>query len=680
MSKSVFTPTTSYLARLRAILILIALFFFVGMLSVSISSQGFLKGLQKIYNANEILNESSMSLQSLESSEQNLSKLIENSDYRDVKYAFTASQNLTREHLQRSVFSAKNFPAIEKELVIAQEDLREFDLLANDMFSRFRLIHNRKSKEEFENLKKDLLVAIQYLNDVKEALRSVQIKLKIQSDKEFSSIYQNRFFPLIVGSILSLVFIIFVMVVGLSSAKRLGLYLSNLLKATDAVSKGDLDYQADILERDEFGRITHEFNQMVQSLKEKEERIKQTVDRVSRLQSITASFSEALSSEQVTDVIFRQAFEALGSDNGAIGILDHKTMELNLKRMKGFGDDIHAWNTFSLNEPTPMSDAVRTQQVIVLRSYKEIVEHYPQFQTTNVLETTNALTSLPLMVGSELIGGISFGFKNEREFLPEDIEFLLALARQCSQALHRAQLYEDARSAILIRDEFLSIASHELRTPLTPLKLQLQNMSRQAKRGLLKEMSDDQLLKMINSSERQVGRIASLVEDLLDVSRISAGKLTLNREQFNLAEMVEEVINNYSQQLQEINSHILKKLDPSISGSYDRVRIEQVFINLLTNAAKYAPGRPIHVTLYREGNDAHLCVRDEGHGIKAQDQARIFDRFERVKDKDNVGGLGLGLYISRQIVEAHQGTIRVESPNNQGATFIVILPIDTSHT
>ena len=139
--------------------------------------------------------------------------------------------------------------------------------------------------------------------------------------------------------------------------------------------------------------------------------------------------------------------------------------------------------------------------------------------------------------------------------------------------------------------------------------------------------------------------------------------------------MVEEVVSHYTHQLKEILSTVDVKADPNIEGSFDRVRIEQVFINLLTNASKYAPGKPIHVELEKIGTNAILRVRDQGNGIADVDQKRIFERFERVKDRDNVGGLGLGLYISRQIVEAHQGSIRVESRPGSGATFIVELPL-----
>ena len=207
------------------------------------------------------------------------------------------------------------------------------------------------------------------------------------------------------------------------------------------------------------------------------------------------------------------------------------------------------------------------------------------------------------------------------------------------------------------------------------MKLQLQKLAREVRKGKIQQMGHDQILKSVESSDRQVNRLTSLIDDLLDVSRISSGKLTLNKEKFSLDEMVEEVVSHYNHQFKESQSTINVQVEKNLMGFFDKVRIEQVFINLLTNAAKYAPKKPIDVELKRVGNFACLSVKDQGQGISAVDQKRIFDRFERVRDRDNVGGLGLGLYISRQIVDAHQGQIRVESEIGKGATFMVQLPL-----
>lgn len=256
---------------------------------------------------------------------------------------------------------------------------------------------------------------------------------------------------------------------------------------------------------------------------------------------------------------------------------------------------------------------------------------------------------------------------------------MMALARQCSQALHRSQLFDDAKEAILARDEFLSIASHELKTPLTPLKLQLQGLVRMAKRDDLATMPPERLITMFESSNRQISRLANLIEDLLDVTRITSGKLNLNRETFNLSEMITEVLSNYQFDLSKAHCKIVTKIDNHIVGHLDKLRMEQVLINLLMNAAKYAPGKPVEIILERvDEKMGRLMVRDQGPGVAPENRERIFKCFERIRGRDNIGGMGLGLYISRQIAEAHGGKIYVESVVGKGSTFIMDFPFNES--
>jgi PAS domain S-box-containing protein len=274
----------------------------------------------------------------------------------------------------------------------------------------------------------------------------------------------------------------------------------------------------------------------------------------------------------------------------------------------------------------------------------------------------------------EVLGGLFFGHDRAGVFSKREEELVTGLAAQASIAIDNARLYKKTQEAVRVRDEFLSIASHELKTPLTPLKLQLQSLQRILARARPLEDAAPQILSVTGTSLRQINRLTSLIDDLLDVARISGGRFTLNREELDLADLVEEALERHATQLAAVQCSVEVQVPPSIRGFWDRLRIEQVFINLLVNALKYAPGTPINIRAEATPDRVIVSLRDEGPGIPVENQARIFDRFERVSSDRNIGGLGLGLFITRQIVEAHGGSIRVDSTPGHGATFIFELP------
>jgi PAS domain S-box-containing protein len=225
-----------------------------------------------------------------------------------------------------------------------------------------------------------------------------------------------------------------------------------------------------------------------------------------------------------------------------------------------------------------------------------------------------------------------------------------------------------AQEAIRLRDEFLSIASHELRTPLTALLLQLENVREHL------PPDDDKLGRNMERAKRVGARLAQLVEELLDVSRIATGKLRLNLETFDLGDAAREIIERLRESAEAARCAIRLDAPGPVRGRWDRLRIEQVLMNLISNAIKYATGQPIHVSVAREGDTAVIQVRDQGPGIPESELARIFERFERAASARHYGGMGLGLYVARQIAEAHGGTIAARNAPGGGACFTVRLP------
>ncbi|WP_437973989.1 AAA family ATPase [Sorangium sp. So ce295] len=258
-----------------------------------------------------------------------------------------------------------------------------------------------------------------------------------------------------------------------------------------------------------------------------------------------------------------------------------------------------------------------------------------------------------------------------RRYGRADLWLAEELGSRAALALDNARLFAEAQQAIERRDEFLLVASHELKTPLTSLKMQAHLLARLLPRYGRGEIAPERIDAALQVLDRQIARLAHLVNELLDVTRLNAGRLTLARAPVDLAALAREVVERMHQQLDDARCRTELELDEPVIGSWDPSRIEQVLINLLSNAIKYGAGGPIHVAVRGEGDRASLVVRDHGMGIAEADQARIFERFERAVSVRNFGGLGLGLYIVRLIIAAHGGTIRVESAPGAGATFIV---------
>lgn len=233
------------------------------------------------------------------------------------------------------------------------------------------------------------------------------------------------------------------------------------------------------------------------------------------------------------------------------------------------------------------------------------------------------------------------------------------------------------QKALESRDEFLSICSHELKTPLTSLKMQIQlNERMRSKLGEEKAFSLENMKKFIDQADRSVERIIHLVNDMLDISRVATGRLSLNLEEVNLSNLAKEVTDRLMPIMEMAGNKVSLHLEDNLLVRADKFRIEQVLTNLLMNAAKYAPDSPVEVILKNIEGCACLSVKDHGNGISSEDQKRIFERFERAIDSHVVSGLGLGLFISKEIIALHKGVIKVESELGKGATFIMKLPIE----
>jgi signal transduction histidine kinase len=281
---------------------------------------------------------------------------------------------------------------------------------------------------------------------------------------------------------------------------------------------------------------------------------------------------------------------------------------------------------------------------------------------------------LPLTARGRTLGTLSLvSAESGRRYDERDRALAEELARRAAIAVDNARLYREANDAIRLRDDFLSIAGHELKTPLAALLLQLGGLLRQLNKEPPLERA--KVVERLGKATNHAGRLEALIDELLDVSRISSGRLKLERERLDLASLVEEIFARHTDDAARTGTPLaLRRVGGSVEGTWDRLRLDQVVTNLVGNALKYGRGKPVEVTVEGAAQVVRLAVRDQGIGIAPEHQERIFERFERAVADRSYGGLGLGLWITRQIVEAHGGSVRVESAPAAGSTFLVELP------
>ncbi len=260
------------------------------------------------------------------------------------------------------------------------------------------------------------------------------------------------------------------------------------------------------------------------------------------------------------------------------------------------------------------------------------------------------------------------------------------LARQL-EALERSRreqevLLDELRStqaeledAVRMRDDFMSIVSHELKTPLNTLILEVQLRKLQLSRNNFTAFSEERLRNMVDKDERQIQSLIRLIDDMLDVSRIRTGKLSIRPSRTDLSQLVGNVVENFSAQMEACGCELRLERNEPIAGVWDAFRIEQVLANLLTNAMRYGAGKPVQVSVTSCTEGACIEVRDHGIGISPKSLERIFCQFERAEGSEGSAGLGLGLFIADQIVRAHNGRIQVQSEEGQGSQFRVVLPL-----
>jgi signal transduction histidine kinase len=290
-------------------------------------------------------------------------------------------------------------------------------------------------------------------------------------------------------------------------------------------------------------------------------------------------------------------------------------------------------------------------------------------------------------------GAVDFLYKPlDSDMVKSKVSVFVALHRQRQESQRQVEALERARReqeatlqqlgaaqeelqhALRMRDEFMSLVAHELRTPLNTLFLETQLRKLQIDKGLREAFDPEVWKKMVARDDRQIQAMIRLIDDMLDVSRIRSGQLSIRPGRTDLAELLRRVVADLSRQAAEAGCAITLQAEAPANGWWDEFRIEQVIVNLLTNALRYGGGKPVEVTLEVEDGAVRISVRDSGEGIAEAQQTKIFEPFERGVDNGVAAGLGLGLYISRQLAQAHQGELTVASKLGEGSVFTLTLP------
>ena len=422
-----------------------------------------------------------------------------------------------------------------------------------------------------------------------------------------------------------------------------------------------------------------------------EQRAEHAAGRTRRLQAITESLSEALTPAQVANVVMEQGVGALEADAGVLVLVTEDGVDLEVLAARGYAPGrIQGWERFPLAAPVPIAEAARTGEVVVVRSFQEGAARYPGMGQAEGDHPMSV--SIPLVVEGARVGAMGLSFGEPRAFSEEDRGFMMALGRQCGQAIHRTRLYEAERRARAGAEEasraksvFLATMSHEIRTPINAvigyadlLDMGLQGPLNDGQRGYLDRIRA--------SSQHLLG----LVNDVLDFAKIEAGQMGVVRERVGLRDAAADAMAMVLPQAAARGIDLVE--DPCDAGAAylgDRDRVRQILLNLLSNAVKFTrPGGRVSVRCWGDaeplpgvhppqpGPYACIEVEDTGIGIAPEHLARVFEPFTQVDDTHTreTGGTGLGLAISRRFARLMGGELSARSRAGQGSVFTLWLP------
>ena len=401
--------------------------------------------------------------------------------------------------------------------------------------------------------------------------------------------------------------------------------------------------------------------------------LQRALDRTARLQRVTAAFVPSLSVYEIALVLIGQGISALGAMGGMLVLRSPDGRTLELAESIGMVPELEEkTRSFPIDAPRPMAEAVRTGEPQWYQDMAALRARYPDFAAMVDRMGYGAWATLPLGIDQRIVGALSLGFHEPRTFTDEDRSLALTLTQQAAQALERAQLFEAEQRTRREREDILRAVSHDLRNPLAVILGQAQLLRRTLERSGHDGKEQASATAIIAASQR----MDAMIQDLVDAARAEAGQLSLRREAINLRPFALQLKERLAPILEteRIEIQVPEGLPPVWA---DPARLERILINLWSNALKYSsPGTSVTVSARREDGWVITSVSDRGPGIPPDDLPRLFQRYFRAEaGRERREGVGLGLYITRRLVEAHGGRIWVESEVGKGSTFSFSLPV-----
>lgn len=399
-------------------------------------------------------------------------------------------------------------------------------------------------------------------------------------------------------------------------------------------------------------------------------------DRLARIQRAAQSLSRATSPSEVVTVVLEECCVAVGADGGGVMMVSNDGRTLSLVGEHGHPSSVsEAFASIPIDAPMPAAEVVRTMTPLFFESADACVDRYPELADAIRGGGFEASVALPLLARGASMGLLAIRYRQRHQFSESDRSLLLTMAEMCAQALERARLFEaekharaEAEAANRTKDEFLAMLGHELRNPLAPIATAIE---------LMKLRGETHSARERNVIERQLGHITRLVDDLLDISRITRGKLELAQRPLEIADVIARAVEMASPLLEQRHHHLSLNVQRGLMVNADPGRMAQVISNLLSNAAKYTPqsGR-IEVSATSNGHDVVIQVRDNGDGIPPDLLPHVFDLFVQAKRTiaRSEGGLGIGLALVKNLVTLHGGAVTATSVLGQGSEFTVTLP------